>query len=140
MVDVLAVGGDPNPIFDPDARFPDPRDVLLVCPGLVISVNILGYGTTVTHMELRLAHFSIQEYLISSRVSSDIAIFKVDTIAANNTIAIDCLCHLLYFHDSNHKYYQDLTKSDPQQTVIPKAHFNLDVARIYFPDQHPLWD
>jgi hypothetical protein len=58
--------------FEPENRLSDPRDLLKICSGLVITAEVIAkndYGAFINKTtELRLAHFSVREYLISSRI------------------------------------------------------------------------
>jgi hypothetical protein len=83
MVEVIAVDIKGDPRFDPENRLPDPRDILTICSSLV---------TTATS-ELRLAHFSVKEYLVSDRVRTGYSIAK----CAHEYIAQTCLTYLLHF-------------------------------------------
>lgn len=132
MVEVFAIESGSNPTFDPDARFPEPRDVLLICPGLVISVITKNLTTGAKSERLRLAHFSVQEYLISTRVDRDIAIYKVNETAAHNTIATDCLCYLLYFHNSNSKDYESMMSCGGERRMNTYAHIFFSYIQYSF--------
>ncbi|KAI4715620.1 purine and uridine phosphorylase [Aureobasidium sp. EXF-10727] len=115
IVDAIAVQPHARPSFDPENRMPDPRDILKICSGLVVAVcrpykreihraftptgSIFRFPDepdndrekTVT--ELRLAHFSVKEYLTSNRVTSSFAgCFSQKTAKAS--IAKICLAYL----------------------------------------------
>src|ERR1700737_3999508 len=55
IVEVIAIDIKDNHLFDPENRLPDPQDILTICSSMV----------TITDSELRLAHFSVKEYLVS---------------------------------------------------------------------------
>ena len=57
IADALAVTFVDGAKFDPDERYPDPRDILSRCSSLV-SLTVTREGEV-----LRLAHFSVKEYL-----------------------------------------------------------------------------
>ena len=46
LAEVIAVQLDGDPWFDHDARFPDPRDILRICPGLVVEELYNEYDYT----------------------------------------------------------------------------------------------
>ncbi|RDW91705.1 hypothetical protein BP5796_02870 [Coleophoma crateriformis] len=94
MVEVFAIETDSELKFDPDRRFPEPRDVLLICPGMIDSVQTISSNTREHVEELRLAHFSVQEYLISDRVSKEIKIYHIQKISVDVTIFRDCLHYI----------------------------------------------
>lgn len=92
--------------FDPRNRLRDPRDILKICSSLV-TVSAFGAephqwtvstsAATDESKELRFAHYSVKEYLLSGRISS--RIFQVQRDIAHNTIAKLCLMYLLSFGD-----------------------------------------
>jgi hypothetical protein len=81
---VIAVDIQGDPRFNPENRLPDPRDILTICSSLV----------TTAALELRLAHFSVKEYLVSDRAPT-----RYSSIAkcAYYSIARTCLAYLLHF-------------------------------------------
>jgi hypothetical protein len=93
MVDALAVTFLDGPKFDPDERYPDARDILTRCSSLVSASD---------HDMLRLAHFSVKEYLVSDRLLSGAArIYAIVKPNANELIAQTCLAYLLQFKTSD---------------------------------------
>ena len=62
VVEVLAVFLEDSPRFDPEQRYPEPREILTGCSSLV-SISFLG--TIQSKNQLRLARFSVKEYLVS---------------------------------------------------------------------------
>jgi hypothetical protein len=106
VVEVLAVESEPEPRFDPDNRFPEARDILRICSSLVTTVSatrqITGVGGVEVEdnvEELRLAHFSVQEYLVSDRVCREADFFRVQEASAHKLILETCLTYLLYFKE-----------------------------------------
>lgn len=53
---------------DPSARLFDAKDILTICSGLVTSGPSAKFGFS-SHIVVRLAHLSVQEYLLSERAS-----------------------------------------------------------------------
>ncbi|KAF8476271.1 hypothetical protein JB92DRAFT_2675324, partial [Gautieria morchelliformis] len=106
-VEVLATDadGENGPLFDPDRRFDDPRDILTLCSSLVTVTDVHGifhypeYLTDAqgTITELTLAHFSVREYLVSEslRTHRKLSFYHCDTKLANTFIAKTCLTYLL---------------------------------------------
>jgi hypothetical protein len=97
---VIAIIVEGDPRFDPELRLPEPRDILTMCSSLVTTATSTiydSYGSTREIEELRLAHFSVKEYLVSDRVrtgpTSRYSIGK----CADEYIAQTCLTYLLYF-------------------------------------------
>ncbi|KAF7986925.1 hypothetical protein HWV62_12719 [Athelia sp. TMB] len=80
-----ATGG---PVFDSDLRYGDPKIALIVCSGLVIETNGI----------VKLAHFSVKEYLVSDRIgTSPAAGFRISEKISHSVIAKTCLAYLLSF-------------------------------------------
>ncbi|KAI4866091.1 ankyrin repeat-containing domain protein [Hypoxylon rubiginosum] len=69
-VDILAVDFETGdvPLFDEDLRMPDETDILAMCATLVKAATIRQLGTDgeiIELVELRLAHYTVKEYLLS---------------------------------------------------------------------------
>ena len=128
-VDVIATNPDAKsgPLFDHRRRLRDPRDILSICSSLVtITISVVksqdGEGCTVQYGdsedgkyedsidhdrscptgsgEVRLAHFSVREYLISERLRTNhpaLFYFHFNEKIANMFIAKTCLSYLLQF-------------------------------------------
>ncbi|KAF8513462.1 hypothetical protein JB92DRAFT_2721348, partial [Gautieria morchelliformis] len=108
-VEVLATEPDGvnEPLFDPDRRFDDPRDILTLCSSLVTVTDVHGtsyYPQSLADAqerftELTLAHFSVREYLVSEslRTHRKLSFYHCDTKLANTCIAKTCLTYLLQF-------------------------------------------
>jgi hypothetical protein len=99
VAEVLAINTEESR-FDPENRLPEPRDLLTICSSLVTIVagtvkdNKGAFNETT---ELRLAHFSVKEYLISDRIRKGMA-FQYDIQSrAEEEIAQTCLSYLLHF-------------------------------------------
>ncbi|KAH8657573.1 ankyrin repeat-containing domain protein [Tricladium varicosporioides] len=89
--------------FEAENRLPEPRDVLTICSSLVTSTAVMvndGYGVSFEAEELRLAHFSVKEYLISDRVRTIPAPQYNIQLYAEDRIAQACLIYLLQFNES----------------------------------------
>lgn len=70
MVEVIAINTKESR-FNPENRLLDSRDLLTICSSLVIVVLVMTKDNnrdSIEIIELRLAHFSIKEYLISNRI------------------------------------------------------------------------
>ena len=101
--EVIAINVEGHPQFNPENRLPEPRDILTICSSLVTTVtsSIRVHQDGVPEIreieEIKLAHFSVKEYLVSGRVQTWAASrYKIYT-AADNYIAQICLTYLLYF-------------------------------------------
>jgi hypothetical protein len=97
---VIAVEIDDDPRFDPENRLPEPRDILTICSSLVTTATSTVErrdGDTYEIEELRLAHFSVKEYLISDCIRTGPASRYTIEDFAEECIAQTCLIYLLYF-------------------------------------------
>ncbi|KAH6667724.1 hypothetical protein B0J14DRAFT_170784 [Halenospora varia] len=102
VAEVVAVDID-HLRFDAENRLPEPRDILTICSSLVTTAAITAKGNNGVSCEteeLRLAHFSVKEYLISDRVRAGPASQYNIQICAEDRIAQTCLIYLLQFKRS----------------------------------------
>jgi hypothetical protein len=83
IAEVIAVDIEGDLRFNPENRLREPQDILTICSSLV----------TTAGLELRLAHFSVKEYLVSNRVRTEYSIAR----CAHDHIAQTCITYLLYF-------------------------------------------
>ncbi|KAF8485543.1 hypothetical protein JB92DRAFT_2836843 [Gautieria morchelliformis] len=107
-VDVLATNPDTvnGPFFDRDRRFDDPRDILTICSSLV-TITVVQPNPDYfeskergSFTELKLAHFSVREYLVSEGLRSHfkLAIYHCNEKQANTFMAKTCVAYLLQFN------------------------------------------
>ncbi|KAF7984303.1 hypothetical protein HWV62_15275 [Athelia sp. TMB] len=88
LADVVSVdqGAVDGPAYDPDLRFGDPTIALAVCAGLV----------TLSNGNVKLAHFSVKEYLTSDSIKAGAAAaFYINKSISHSMIAQTCLVYLL---------------------------------------------
>ena len=106
LAEVVAIDEDEDPRFDPERRFPDPEDILLMCSSLVTATvqedyplwDVSRQVNTVREVRVKLAHFSVKEYLVSSQImNGEARKYSIHEIDANVRIARDCLSYILYF-------------------------------------------
>lgn len=92
LVDALAVELCDNPRFDHSRRFEDVSSLQNICPGFIeVSTNPTNGETIV-----RIAHFSVQEYLKAERIlQQDVRQFHIRMQDAHNDMASICLTLLL---------------------------------------------
>jgi ankyrin repeat protein len=97
-VDALAVDVESTVHFHPRYRMPDPQEILHYCSSLVV-LRARTYSSTgghSKHAELKLAHSSVGEFLISNRLDDSIA-QSLQEKTARTSIAVVCLSYLLHF-------------------------------------------
>jgi hypothetical protein len=91
LIDANAVELGDNPRLNPEGRLLGEDEIRAVCPGLV-EVDTRPDDETI----VRIAHFSVQEYLESERIlQQNTAIFSVRRPEAHAEIASICLTYLL---------------------------------------------
>ena len=92
LAEIVAIDTDETPRFDPERRWPEPRDILMMCSSLVTS-------TEGAKAFVRLAHFSVKEYLVSNRIQFGIAArYSIQEIESHGVLAKDCIAYLLQHH------------------------------------------
>lgn len=100
-VDAVAVNISKEPRFDPEYRMPCPDEIVGYCSSLAVLVTrkvsswISGRRESVEKeiVEIQLAHFSVQEYLMSDRLQGDMA-RDFDRLSANTALTTVCLSYL----------------------------------------------
>ncbi|KAI9809040.1 MAG: hypothetical protein M1825_002329 [Sarcosagium campestre] len=96
-VDAVAVDPKGKQHFNPENRMPVPQEISRYCSSLVVVVlaQELSEDENDKELVLQLAHFSVKEYLTSSRVRKEFAqVFRETTAKAS--IATVCLAYLLH--------------------------------------------
>ena len=114
VADLVAINTE-EPYYDPDDRYSNPRELLSVCSGLVSTRISKRWGgryrlAEFEIEELRLAHFSVKEYLVSDRVSLGSASkYELDEVSCHETLANLCISYLLQYEQDAYGR-QTLTK------------------------------
>jgi len=106
VAEIVAINPSEDPIIDFDNKLCDPQDVMTICSSLVsvipstrikLKENFAG-AETFSFQELRLANYSVKEYLISNRVESALApMYSIDERLAHDAMAGFCIRYLLQF-------------------------------------------
>ena len=103
VADIVGIRASGPVFYDVDYRLSEPRDILRICAGLVIiakSIRITFRGDR--HLpieELRLAHFSVKEYLVSESVPSQrLSKFILEERKTQEMLANLCMRYLLWCH------------------------------------------
>lgn len=105
VAEIVAINPFQGPIIDFDNKLYDPQDVLTICSSLVSVIpstrGLLDRNTQeekFAFKELRLAHYSVKEYLISNRVDGALApMYSIDERLAHDAMAGFCIRYLLQF-------------------------------------------
>ncbi|KAI4248958.1 MAG: hypothetical protein L6R42_009138, partial [Xanthoria sp. 1 TBL-2021] len=102
LAEVIAIDIDSNPRFDVERRFLEKRDALKICSSLVTTVDVVNdqFSGGETHTELKLAHFSVKEYLLSDRIRMGPAErYSITHVGSNQYIGEACISYLSHFED-----------------------------------------
>ena len=109
LAEVIVIDVEGSPRCDPANRFPEPRDILKICSNLVALDSSVLDGMDVekddgsAQVVIRLAHFSVKEYLVSERIlQGNARRYNIQEISANISIYNDCLAYLLEFELFDH--------------------------------------
>ena len=107
--EIIAIDARKEPRFNPENRFFDSKEILVICSSLVsvftskrsmISWRIPGSEEDVPC--IKLAHFSVKEYLTSIDIrNSPAKMYAVSRELADTSIAESCLALLLHFDKPN---------------------------------------
>jgi ankyrin repeat protein len=91
--------------IDVEDRLFDPKDIIMMCGGLVVRIADTN--------EVRFAHYSVREYLLSPRISSgSAASFALSWASAEQKVSEICLTYLLSF-DERDSMYRDVMVDYP---------------------------
>ena len=125
IAEVVAVDASKNPRFDAEKRLQNPWDVLAICPDLLTTVTLEPFSdddededtsSRLTDseddlVEVRFAHFSVKEYLKSSRIQKgDARFYSIREVQAHTAIAETCITYLLQFDQLNLPSKEDFKK------------------------------
>jgi len=128
LIDGIAVDLGDTPKFNPKRKLKDVGAIHKVCPGLIeVDVNPRRSRTTV-----RIAHFSVQEYLESERAVTTFSVRRSD---AHAEIASICLTYLLEpaLRDLITKYPPKVGGVDPEdEEVYAKYPLVLYAAKTWY--------
>ena len=110
LAETIAIVAQGDTYFDIDNRLCEPRNVLLLCSGLVTTAKsrrttLIG-GPQIPIEEVRLAHFSVKEYLVSDRIlSKATSKFHIEARMAHELLATLSIRYLIHCHRA--RYCQD---------------------------------
>ena len=121
LVETFAIDTNKTPRFDPERRLPEPRDILQLCSSLITlsdsgdgdsdgeSDNKLTVDSVYSQSDsvarssltyVRLAHFSVKEYLVSDRAQRRAAPhYSIQESESHDVLARDCIAYLLQFDE-----------------------------------------
>ncbi|KAF2667457.1 hypothetical protein BT63DRAFT_292722 [Microthyrium microscopicum] len=92
VAEIVAIDAEGEGAFDKDEVLSDPEDIIALCSSLV----------TIRESAVVLAHYSVQEYLVSSRACQGPAKhFALEARHSNAIVACGCLMYLLHLADGS---------------------------------------
>jgi ankyrin repeat protein len=99
IAEVVAIDVAGDPVFNRDEVLEDPLEALNICSSLVtITTNRADSGWGPPQRIIALAHYSVQEYLVSDRIKQGQAKqYSMQEAECHNAISIRCLRYLLHF-------------------------------------------
>ncbi|KAH9880790.1 hypothetical protein IAQ61_001084 [Plenodomus lingam] len=97
IAEVVAIDVARDPAFDRDEVLEDPLEALNICSSLVtITSNRAKRESSPVKQIITLAHFSVQEYLVSDRIKQGSAKqYSMQEVECHNVITTGCLKYLL---------------------------------------------
>ena len=124
LAEIVAIDINGTPRFDPERRWPDPGDILKLCSSLVTlttdeydtsgdasgveSSGAVQFGASesaVSEAYVRLAHFSVKEYLVSNKMQPGTAAqYRIQEAESHSVIAEECIAYLLQFDQPSLTY------------------------------------
>lgn len=107
IAEVIAIDVNETPKFDPQRRLPDPRDVVEICSSLFTvtlgpsdDAELEEGNLEPSESFVRLAHFSVKEYLTSDIIRQGQAVhFSLQETDCHLSLAKDCLAYLLHLDE-----------------------------------------
>ena len=109
VAEIVAMDARGASRFNPENRYFDPNEILEICPSLVSvfkekysNVSDWAFNTDYDVPCIKLAHFSVKEYLISVDIQKGPAsMYAISRELADTSIAEACLALLLHFDKSD---------------------------------------
>ncbi|KAH9876213.1 hypothetical protein J1614_004092, partial [Plenodomus biglobosus] len=101
MAEIVAIDVARDPAFDRDEVLEDPLEVLNICSSLVtVTRNEANGDSRPGQQSIALAHYSVQEYLVSERIRQGSAKqYSMQEVKCHNAITKSCLKYLIQLKD-----------------------------------------
>lgn len=108
VAEATAITLDGSPSFNPEDRLRHPTDILAICSSLIsvssrpsdLSLESSLRESSTHHYEVRLAHDSVKEFLLSERIKgTNAAFYSISEASSNNFLARACLAYLMHFKE-----------------------------------------
>ena len=131
LIDAIAVEINDSPRLNYKRRLQDFHSIREICGGFIESGPTTDHTNEIYHKEeltqsVRIAHFSVQEYLVSERIrNQEAAKFSLTSVTAHGEIAKICLIYLLEHGLSSSTLNESHLKALDESTlkVYPLAKF-----------------
>jgi len=101
-VEIIAINPEGNPCFSPRNRLAESEDIVLLCPSLIsiVKERFIEKGQTLVRRVVRIAHFSVQEYLVSQHITlGEPQEYLVQVDIANKMFAHLCATYLMHIEE-----------------------------------------
>lgn len=136
IAEIIAVDNDAGPPFLPENRPLDSSAVVGIPSSLVATSRILVEtdGNVEEKQVLRLAHYSVKEFLTSKRIRESVmSNYAINESLSHKVIAETCLIYLLYLGQAMSLYSKNHSKTYSKAQLVesfPLARY----AAIYWPE------
>lgn len=157
IAEIVAFDIENDTKYNNENRLAEPEDVLNICSSLVITTdtdsddskegengNTLGLEPTSASKTkvtmVRLAHFSVKEYLVSDRIRiGPAAFFSIDEKVSNSVIGETCLSCLLLYNEASFSNSKEFSQEFPLAKYSAQFWNNhlLECGKAHLPP-HPL--
>ena len=123
LVEALRVDPSRSPPVDADARLTNPNQIQEILPNLItishsypslhgpphgLKQSDSGYHSTLHVHEIKLAHFSVKEFLLSSMTEKGEAAPLLSSIKLNQCFMAEaCLYYKLFYEESKHREHPE---------------------------------
>ena len=140
--EIIAIDARKEPRFNPENRFFDSKEILVICSSLVSvftgkrSMKSLGISASEEDVPcIKLGHFSVKEYLTSIDIRNGPAnMYAISRELADTSIAESCLALLLHFDKPN-----SLTSQIEEEGALTFQSRENDHSLEVLPRKRPLY-
>lgn len=123
IAQIVAIDVARDPAFDPDEVLEDPLEALNICSSLVTVTKNEAKGPRSPSGQhiIALAHYSVQEYLVSDRIKQGSAkLYSMQEIECHNAIAKGCLKYLIELQELSKKKSREICAGKVLSKVLER--------------------
>jgi ankyrin repeat protein len=113
LAEAVVINPQANPPFNPEDRLRNPHSILQILSSLVTissrtdTDDFSDWEEPGEVEEIKLAHFSVKEYLTSDRVIPELSPFRITDVTANRAIAENSLLYIMSYDHAENKSSSD---------------------------------